>query len=80
MKVSDYANGHSVQFVFENGYNLSIVKHDFSYSGENTSEVAVLFNEQFVTRDFVQGIQDDVVGYVKDDELAELMIKVKNWK
>ena len=42
-------------------------------------EIAVIYNEKFVTKKFVE-CDDDVKGYVSADELADIIYKVKNFK
>ena len=81
ISISDYSGGHSIQLVFENGLNLSIIQHDHSYSTyKETVEIAILDKYgNFITKEFVEGIEDDVVGHVKADELADLISKVRNY-
>ena len=75
-----FNGGISFQMIFENGLNLSIIQHKSSYSDDKTVEIAVLDpNEEFVTRDFIKELDDDVKGWVKADELADLIFEVKNW-
>lgn len=76
----EYMNGISFQMVFDNGLNLSIIQHDVSYSCKESVEVAILDPaENFVTKDFIKDLNDDVKGHVKADELADLIFEVKNW-
>lgn len=43
-------------------------------------ELAVLRDGRFCTRQFIENCEDSVIGYVKPDEVAEIMIKVKEVK
>jgi len=66
-------NGVHRRYVFSNGYQLSAVKFWASYGGDkNLWEIAVLNNDdEFVTGDFFpeRAADDDVIGYVNNDEL-----------
>ena len=45
------------------------------------AEVAIWnANGGWLTKDFIKNLDDDVVGYVEADEIAELIYKVKNHK
>ena len=82
----------NLKIKFENGYELSIsngfgsysdnhLKHELLEAKEVASdkcEIAVLKNNKFVTKK-VLNASDDVVGYVSPDEIAEIIMKVKNY-
>jgi len=70
--------GHTIQFVFENGLNFSMVQHRFSYSTDKNVEIAVIDNEgNFITKDFIDDLNDDVKGWVDADEAISIMEKVR---
>lgn len=70
--------GHTIQFVFENGLNFSMMQHKFSYSTDKNVEIAVLDNEgNFMTKDFIDDLNDNVKGWVDADEAISIMEKVR---
>mgnify|MGYP001029107311 CR=1 FL=1 len=59
---AEYAGGITLQFKFENGYGASVVKHDFSYGGQDGLwEVAVLDEDLQIC--YHTPITQDVIGY-----------------
>ena len=78
--VEQYMNGYSIQYIFENGLNFSMVQHDGSYSDNKSVEIAILDQKgEFITKDFIDGLDDDVKGWVSADEASEVASKVKEW-
>ena len=76
--IRNHADGHSVQFVFENGLNFSMIQHSFSHSSNEDVEVAVLNKEgEFITQDFIENLNDDVKGWISADEAVQIMDKVR---
>lgn len=62
-------------FSFDNGYGASIVNHSISYTnGDDEWELAVL-KDTFLTYD--TPITDDVIGYLKVDEVLTILDKIK---
>jgi len=60
---------------FENGYGVSVVFGSCFYSnGIDNYEVAVLFNGSIA---YDTGMTDDVMGYLTEDEVSEMMLKVE---
>lgn len=75
--------GVSFIFRFENNYGASVVKHKFSYGyNEDLWELAVIeftdeSNEEWhITYD--TPITEDVIGYLKDEAVRELLGKIKD--
>jgi hypothetical protein len=64
----------------ENHFKTDLLKQTENYiiSSKNC-EIAVIYNGEFVTRNFVE-CDDSVKGYVTADELADVIYKVKNFK
>ena len=76
--IKDIYEGHTVQFVFENGLNFSMVQHRFSYSTDKNVEIAVIDNEgNFITKDFIDNLSDDIKGWANADEVVAIMEKVR---
>lgn len=67
----EYMGGVARTYEFESGHNLSVVKHDFSYGGPQGKWEIAVFNSEgdFVTRDVWHDLEDDVMGWVKEDLL-----------
>ena len=62
-------------FSFGNGYGASVVNHSISYTnGDDEWELAVL-KDTFLTYD--TPITDDVIGYLKVDEVIILLDKIE---
>ena len=60
---------------FENGYGCSVVFGDRFYSnGIDTYEVAVLYAGAI---SYNSGITDDVIGYVNDEQVTEIMKQIQ---
>ena len=83
-----------VWITFNNGYTISIINGYGSYSenrykseliatpefasiDSKDCEVAIVYKGEFVTNDFLN-CGDSVKGYVRPDELAEIILMVKN--
>ena len=74
---------------FDNGFELSVIAGEFAYSTpreNNTNpdffsafEVAV-FNDdgEFVTKDFFQDIEDDVMGWQTRADINTLMLLIQS--
>jgi len=76
--IRDYSQGHSVQFIFDNGLNFSMVQHSFSYSNNENVEIAILDSMgDFITKDFIKDLGDDVKGWVSANEAVKIMNKVR---
>ena len=75
-----YGTGIRYRFKFDNGYGASVVKHDFSYGRENDLwELAVLRygrDDEFEI-DYNTEITDDVVGWLTNEEVLELLGRIQ---
>lgn len=78
-KVEDLLGGVHYIFKFSNGYGASVVKHPFSYGHENDLwELGVLiFKNGKHGLCYTTEITDDVIGYLTDDGVMELLEKIK---
>ena len=72
--------GFNHRFKFENNYGASVIKHKFSYGYEDDLfELAVLYFEDdkpFIT--YSTPITDDVIGYLTNNQVLELLERIKN--
>jgi hypothetical protein len=72
---STYADGVHAIVTFDNGYGASIVKTDRSYGGkEGLYELAILF-DGLISYD--TPITNDVIGFLTEDEVTELLQKIE---
>lgn len=84
----EFKNGYEVSIYngfgsySENNFNKEIYnmmmkpKYEDRCPSKNC-EVAIIYDGKFCTSKFIE-TDDDVIGYIKPDELADLIIKVKN--
>lgn len=79
LEFSEHPNGYGVQSIvkFDNGYGASVVKTEFSYgSKEGLYELAVLGQDGHIT--YETPITNDVLGYLTEDEVSEILKKINN--
>lgn len=70
-------NGIQYHFKSENGYGASIIKTAMSYGGKRGLwEVAVLGLDGEIC--YNTPITDDVLGYLTEDQVNEILIKIDN--
>jgi hypothetical protein len=72
--------GIQKQYKFANGFGASVIQHSGSYGNEQGLwELAVLkwVGERY-TLDYSTEITDDVIGYLTEEEVEGILVKVKN--
>jgi hypothetical protein len=75
--VFDISDGMGYRFYFDNGYGASVIKHEFSYGSENDLfEVAELIQGK---HGYVLNDKVDIVGYLDNDEVLELLDQIKHY-
>ena len=73
-----YGDSYNHRFKFPNGYGASVIKHYGSYGyEEDLFELAVLKNGKLC---YDTEITNDVIGYLKNKKVLELLEKIKNIK
>lgn len=77
-----FGASYNHKFKFENGYGASVIKHYGSYGYEkDLFELAVLiYDGDKFDLCYNTPITDDVIGYLTNDEVLELLEKIKNLK
>jgi hypothetical protein len=60
---------------FENGYEASVVKSEYSYGGrDGLYELAIFKNDEIC---YDTPITDDVIGYLTEDDVTETFVKIQ---
>lgn len=75
--------GYHWIFKFPNGYGASIIKHCESYGGEDDLfELAVILYDENGEWDlcYTTDITDDVIGYLNNNDVLELLERIKNYE
>jgi len=74
-----HGSGDQYLKFFPNGYGVSIVKHRFSYGGENGNwEIAVLIGSKSDWEIcYDTHITNDVIGHVPEDEVDEIVANIE---
>lgn len=74
-----FRGGSRATIFFGNGYGASVINGQGAYvHGHNEYELAVLFgNEDKNDLCYTTEITDDVIGYLSEDEVTEILIKIQ---
>lgn len=77
-KIDIPQNGVQYLKFFDNGYGVSVVKHNFSYGGQvGLWELAVIkVDEKEWEICYDTPITDDVIGWLDENEVIEIAFKV----
>ena len=74
----DYLGGFTSSTYFDNGYGVSVIKHDGSYGGkQGLYELAVLKDGDLC---YDTEITNNVIGHLTPESVTEIMIKVQELK
>jgi hypothetical protein len=60
---------------FDNGYEASVVKSDYTYGGKNGLYELALFKDGEICYD--TPITDDVIGYLRPEDVTDVMAKIQ---
>jgi hypothetical protein len=73
----DDLRGVVSRLMFDNGYGVSVVRHPYSYGGDQgLYELAVLDSEGNLT--YETEVTNDVIGYLTPEDVTEHMIEVQS--
>lgn len=75
-------DGIQYVFKFPNGYGASVIKTRYSYGSEQDLwEMALIFFDEDGSSDltYERDFDDDVKGYLTDDNVIELLEKIKQY-
>jgi len=60
---------------FDNGYEVSVVKSRYSYGGDKGLYELAIFKDDQICYD--TPITDDVIGYLREQDVTEVMEKIQ---
>ena len=60
---------------FDNGYEVSVVKSEYSYGGKDGLYELAIFKDDEICYD--TPITNDVLGYLSDKDVTEVLIKIQ---
>ena len=60
---------------FDNGYEVSVVKSPYTYGGDNGLYELAVFKDGEIT--YATPITDDVIGYLRPEDVTEVMTKIQ---
>ena len=67
------------RITFENGYGASVVKTPYTYGGDKgLYEIAVLDLDNQLT--YETSVTDDVIGYLTEDDVTEVLKQIQELK
>jgi len=71
-----HIGGVQARIQFDNGYGASVVKTPYSYGGDRgLYELAVLDNDGHLT--YATPVTSDVIGYLRDIDVTDVMEKIQ---
>jgi hypothetical protein len=60
---------------FDNGYEASVVKSDYTYGGKNGLYELAVFKDGEIC--YHTPITDDVIGYLRPEDVTDVMAKIQ---
>jgi len=60
---------------FDNGYEASVVKSDYTYGGKNGLYELAVFKDGEICYD--TPVTDDVIGYLRPEDVTDVMAKIQ---
>ena len=60
---------------FDNGYEVSVVKSQYTYGGDNGLYELAVFKDGEIT--YATPITDDVIGYLRPEDVTDVMAKIQ---
>lgn len=71
----DFDLGVVSRLEFDNGYEVSVVKGQYTYGGDKGLYELAIFKDGEICYD--TPITDDVIGYLRAEDVTDVMIKVQ---
>ena len=60
---------------FDNGYEISVVKSPYTYGGDKGLYELAVFKDGEIT--YATPVTDDVIGYLRPEDVTEVMAKIQ---
>ena len=60
---------------FDNGYEVSVVKSEYTYGGDKGLYELAVFKDGEIT--YATPITDDVIGYLRPEDVTDVMAKIQ---
>ena len=60
---------------FDNGYEVSVVKSEYTYGGSTGLYELAVFKDGEIT--YATPITDDVIGYLRPEDVTDVMAKIQ---
>ena len=68
-------DGVITRIIFDNGYEVSVVKSQYSYGGDKGLYELAIFKDGEICYD--TPITDDVIGYLREIDVTDVMEKIQ---
>ncbi len=75
VKHPNHIEGVQARITFENGYGASVVKSPYTYGGDKGLYELAVFKDGHIT--YATPITDDVIGYLRPEDVTDVMAKIK---
>ena len=69
-------DGIYAHYKFPNGYGISVIRSSYSYSDENTYEVAIIHNNDLT---FSTPLTNNVLSYQTPEDINKLLEIIEKW-
>ena len=60
---------------FDNGYEVSVVRSEYTYGGKDGLYELAVFKDGAIT--YATPITDDVIGYLRPEDVTDVMAKIQ---
>ena len=70
-----HIEGVQARITFENGYGASVVKSPYTYGGDKGLYELAVFKNGEIT--YATPITDDVIGYLRPEDVTDVMTKIQ---
>ena len=60
---------------FDNGYEVSVVRSEYTYGGKDGLYELAVFKDGKIT--YATSITDDVIGYLRPEDVTDIMAKIQ---
>jgi len=75
VKHPNHIEGVQARITFDNGYEASVVKSQYTYGGDKGLYELAVFKDGEICYD--TPITDDVIGYLRPEDVTDVMAKIQ---